>query len=218
MYLPPSVCSLHVAFPISRPTFEDSFRSKASWYSTSLAIKFSFIIIIYRTRSLARAEKELFSRDIGILRGQIKTTLWLSDAAAAAGMNSVTKGDGLHMTSAEGGGVDYPKSRQKNGRSTVSRGERGQNPLFLANVICEWLHRRGGRVKEGRKESLRNLRYGYVRWRIRRQKDGKGTLPSPTIFPGFQTNCSGSKMTLKGDLLWGCHARHRKSNIFLFGI
>ena len=45
VYLPPSVCSLHVAFPISRPTFEDSFRSKASWYSTSLAIKFSFIII-----------------------------------------------------------------------------------------------------------------------------------------------------------------------------
>ena len=41
--------------------------------------------------SLARAEKELFSRDIGILRGQIKTTLWLSDAAAA-GMNSGTKG------------------------------------------------------------------------------------------------------------------------------
>ena len=65
-------------------------------------------------------------------------------------MNSGTKGDGLHMTSAEGGGVDYPKSRQKNGRSTVTRGERGQNPLFLANVICEWLHRRGGRVKEGR--------------------------------------------------------------------
>ena len=92
VYLPPSVCSLHVAFPISRPTFEDSFRSKASWYSTSLAIKFSFIIIIYRTRSLARAEKELFSRDIGILRGQIKTTLWLSDTAAAAGMNSGTKG------------------------------------------------------------------------------------------------------------------------------
>ena len=53
-------------------------------------------------------------------------------------MNSGTKGDGLHMTSAEGGGVDYPKSRQKNGRSTVTRGERGQNPLFLANVICEW--------------------------------------------------------------------------------
>ena len=42
--------------------------------------------------SLARAEKELFSRDIGILRGQIKTTLWLSDAAAAAGMSSGTKG------------------------------------------------------------------------------------------------------------------------------
>ena len=73
-------------------------------------------------------------------------------------------------------------------------------------------------MKEGRKESLRNLRYGYVRWRIRRQKDGKGTRPSPTIFPGFQTNCSGgSKMTLKGDLLWGCHARHRESEIFLLG-
>ena len=49
----------------------------------SLAIKSSFIIICLRrsqlapslTPSLARAEKELFSRDIGILRGQIKTTL-----------------------------------------------------------------------------------------------------------------------------------------------
>ena len=32
----------------------------------------------------------------------------------------------------------------KGWKSTVARG------LFLANVICEWPHRRGGRVKEGR--------------------------------------------------------------------
>ena len=46
-------------------------------------------------RSLARAEKELFSRDIGILRGQIKTTLRLSDAAAAVAVAKEGREEGV---------------------------------------------------------------------------------------------------------------------------